>query len=165
MKSIRKSLSVTLTAIAASCFIATAQVPQLNTGVGPAISGSFNPNELPERALEFIRDYYGSHYAQSCQKDYDTENYELTMTDGTEIEFDYQGKVIEIEAPDNGAVNSEAVKSIISKDAYKRLVELGISDKIDKIEREKRGYDIELTKDSKLHEVFIGNDGKLLARK
>lgn len=165
MKSIRKSLTVTLTAIAASCFIATAQAPRLNPGVGPAISGSFNPNELPERALEFIRDYYGSHYAQSCQKDFDTENYELTMTDGTEIEFDYQGKVIEIDAPYNGVISKDAAKSIVSKDAYKRLVELGISDKIEKIEREKRGFDIELTKGSKLHEVFIGNDGKLLAQK
>lgn len=110
MKSIRKCLSVTLTAIAASCFIASAQVPRLNTGVGPAIAGSYNPNELPERALDFLRDYYGSHYAQSCEKDYMTENYELTMTDGTEIEFDYQGKVMEIDAPDHSAISKEAVK-------------------------------------------------------
>lgn len=83
MKSIRKCLSVTLTALAAGCFVASAQVPRLNPGVGPVIAGSYNPNELPERALDFLRTYYGSHYAQSCEKDYMTEDYELTMTDGT----------------------------------------------------------------------------------
>lgn len=165
MKSIKKNLSVTLAAIAAGCFIATAQVPVLNTGVGPAIAGSYNPNDLPERALEFVRDYYGSHYAKSCEKDYDSENYELTMTDGTEIEFDYSGKVIGIDAPDNAAIAPEAVKKIVSRRVYKRIEELGLSGNIEKIEREKRGYDIEMTDGSKIHEVFISNEGKLLAQK
>lgn len=165
MKSIRKCLSVTLTAIAASCFIASAQVPRLNTGVGPAIAGSYNPNELPERALDFLRDYYGSHYAQSCEKDYMTENYELTMTDGTGIEFDYQGKVMEIDAPDHSAISKEAVKNILPGKVYKKLTELGVEDKVEKIDREKRGFDIEFTDGSSLHELFITSEGKLLAQK
>lgn len=165
MKSITKCLSVTLTAIAAGCFIANAQMPVLNTGVGPAIAGSYNPNNLPERALKFVRDYYGSHYAKSCEKDYDTENYDLTMTDGTEIEFDYQGKVMEIEAPDNSVISTDAVKKIVPRDVYKKLAELGVTDQIEKIDREKRGFDINLTDGANLNELYISADGKLLAQK
>lgn len=165
MKSIRKCLSVTLTALAAGCFVASAQVPRLNTGVGPVIAGSYNPNQLPERALDFLRTYYGSHYAQSCEKDYMTEDYELTMTDGTEIEFDYQGKVMEIDAPGDSAISQDAVKKILSKEAYNKLNELGAADKVEKIEREKRGFDIELVDGSTLHELFITTEGKLIAQK
>lgn len=164
MKRITKILSVAFTAFASSCFVASAQIP-VYTGVGPAIAGSYNPNDLPEKALDFLREYYGQHYAQSCEKEYDTESYDVVMTDGTEVEFDYNGKVIEIEAPSKSAIGTDVVKKVVTDKVYKKLTELGVADKVEKIDREKRGYDIELTAGNTLHELFISSEGKLLAKK
>lgn len=164
MKRITKILSVAFAAIAASWFVASAQIPQY-TGVGPAIAGSYNPNDLPEKALDFLRTYYGQHYAQSCEKEYDTESYDVVMTDGTEVEFDYNGKVKEIDAPAKSTIGKDVVKEVVTDKVYKKLDELGVADKVEKIDREKRGYDIELADGNALHELFISAEGRLLAQK
>lgn len=165
MKRLAKTLFVALTVVAGSGLAVSAQVPELSTGVGPAVAGSYNPNKLPDDALDFLRTYYGDHYAQSCEKQYDTESYEVVMTDGTEVEFNERGRVIEIEAPDNAVIAADAVKSVVNSRVYNRLKSLGVEGKVEKIDREKRGYDIELSGNGSMTELFIAHDGKLLARK
>lgn len=167
MKRFTSTIAVAV-ALAAGSFMsinAAESVPQIEGGVMPVVSGSYNVNKLPHDALNFLRSYYGKQFVKSCDNEYATDGYEVVLRDGTEVEFDSYGRVMEVDMPDNVAMPSEAVKSILPKKAYKQLEAMGIAEKVENISREKRGFEIDIVKGNKVEELFFASDGQLLAQK
>lgn len=64
---------------------AGAQMPQ--GGPGIAVAGSVPASELPQKAREFLTKYYPQQKCASLMKDFADNEYELRMTDGTEVTF------------------------------------------------------------------------------
>ena len=138
MKRFTKFFVVALVAGAAGSFSASAQVPVINSGVGPVESLSFNVNKLPKNALKFLRAHYGDCTVVSCEDDTEDSRYEVELSNGTTVEFDYDGRVMELES-ETTALPEEAIKDLLPDDAYNKLNELGLNDNIDRYDRMKRG--------------------------
>lgn len=86
------------------------------------------------------------------------DDYEVVLTDGTEISFDRQGAWDNIETANTGAVPSALVPLAIRKHVSKNY----LSVRIVGIDKERRGYDIELSNgvDLKFDKAgnFVGYD-------
>lgn len=164
MKRFTKFFVVALVAGAAGSFSASAQVPVLNSGVEPVVSTSFNVNKLPKSALKFLRAHYGDCTVVSCEDDIEDSRYEVELSNGTTVEFDYDGRVMELES-ETTALPEDAIKDLLPDDAYSKLNELGLNDNIDKYGRMKRGYEIEVTDGQPMSELFFNHDGELIAHK
>lgn len=112
---------------------------QYSLGVGPAISGSATQSQLPKAAQKFIEKHYKDTSIRKIERDFGPETYEVELRDGTDIEFNSEGKVIEIDSPDRGrALPKDVVKDILPSKAYKRLESAGDINNVDEIEL-KRG--------------------------
>lgn len=164
MKRFTKFFVVALLAGAAGSFSASAQVPVINSGVGPVVSTSYNVNKLPKSALKFLRAHYGDCTVLSCEDNIEDGRYEVELSNGTTVEFDYDGRVMELES-ETAAIPDDAIKGLLPDDAYNKLNELGLNDNIDKYGRMKRGYEIEITDGQPMSELFFNHDGELIAHK
>lgn len=161
MKQIAKLMLAALAVVAASSFSAEAR----NRGEvkNNVALEAYNANKLPSDAKAFLRAYYGHNYLKDCEFNDDNGNYEVTMSDGTEVEFNSRGEVVEIEAADRQALSAAVIENILPADAYAKLQEMGYASKIEKIETSRKGYDIDLVKGTAVSELYFGRNGKLLA--
>lgn len=117
--------------------VATAQV---NLGVGPAIAGSATQSQLPADAQKFLQKHYKHTSIRNVEREFDTGTYEVDLADGTDIEFNSAGRVINIESSDRGpALSKDVVKDLLPAKAYKRLEADGIVSNIDEIELHRGG--------------------------
>lgn len=117
------------------------QMPRVATGVGPAVSGSVKT--LPKSALNFIVEYYPAAGITEMDKEFMTGNYEVKFEDGTEIEFDKNGKVIEIDA-DDSIIPENVVKAVVTPNVYKQIKAKNQANCIESIEKKGNGYKIEV---------------------
>lgn len=161
MKKIAKLMLAAVAVVAAgSSFSVSARSMGENSEVALE---AYNANKLPSDAKAFLRAYYGHKYLKDCEFNDDNGNYEVTMSDGTEVEFNSRGQVVEIEAADRQALSAAVIENILPSDAYAKLQEMGYASKIEKIEKDRRGYDIDLVKGTAVSELFFARDGKLVA--
>lgn len=135
------------TLIAAIALLATpsfinAQLPA--GGPGIAVAGSFDPAQLPQSAQKFLRDYYPEQQCAFCQKEYGSGEYELRMTDGTEVTFASDGKVLELDAPRGQILPAKVVKALVPEKSYKHLNDTGYLGMVDEIEFTRRGVKVSL---------------------
>mgnify|MGYP003184294881 CR=1 FL=1 len=65
--------------------------PVLYGGVGPAIAGSIDFNQLPKAARDFAQKHFKDETVIACEKEFYDNTYEVEFSDGTDIEFDAQG--------------------------------------------------------------------------
>lgn len=101
-------------------------------------------NELPSAAQTFITTNYPDETVTYCEKDYDDWSYvyDVQLSDGTRIEFDKKGEWQEIENRVEG-VKESVVPAPIWAYVTTNYTELFIVD----IEKDYRGYDVELNND------------------
>lgn len=120
---------------AGTAFVAEGQI---NGGVGPAIAGSATQSQLPQSAAKFLEKHYKGVAIRDIEREFAEGTFEVELADGTDIEFGPDGKVISIEAPDNGkALHKAVVKEILPKNAYKQLEKAGEADYVDEIDLER----------------------------
>lgn len=129
---------------------------------GIAISGSQNYSQLPEKSRMFIEKYFKSLNVKSCKKYFAKDTYEVELSNGIDIDFNANGDVVEMDAPDNFVFPVDAVKDVIPEKAYNRLVKDGYNTMVESIDfKDGRVYEIELNvsgPDTYLFDV----DGKFL---
>ena len=119
-------------ALAVLPLTAAAQLPQ--GGPGIAVAGSVSPTELPKKAQEFLSKYYPQQQCASLMKDFTDNEYELRMTDGTEITFFADGRIDEIEAPKGGILPLKVIKALLPEKSFRHLNDnsyLGMVNEID----------------------------------
>lgn len=96
-------------------------------------------SELPSEAKAFVSEYFPSASIVSARKD--KNEYEVTLSEGTRIEFDKKGVWQDVDAALGKTVPSGFYPASI--DEYISATTEGIG--INEISKEKRGYDVELT--------------------
>lgn len=114
------------------------------SGVGPAVSGSTPVEMIPIDGIRFIVENYPAEGIVSMEKEYASNKYEVKLTDGTELEFDSKGNLVEIDAADNKDIPESVVQSILPPKAYQALKNNGIAAYVDGIEVVKDGYKIDM---------------------
>lgn len=99
-------------------------------------------NKLPQQARNFLTKHYSGEQITSATMDKDLfdATYDVSLNDGTKVEFTNKGEWTEICSPRNGFVPVSAVPDRIA--AYVR--QHYPTAKIRKIEREYRNYEVEL---------------------
>lgn len=139
---------------------------QLLRGVGPAISGSVKYNDIPREAREFMKKHFKGVKIASMQKEYADSDYDVTFADGTEIEFNAQGQVVEIEAHEK-ALKQDIVKDILPKAAFDELVRNNVQAAVRKIDVDKTVYEVKFIKKEnvRVSEMKFDTNGKLLKSK
>ncbi|MCM1076616.1 MAG: PepSY-like domain-containing protein [Bacteroides sp.] len=125
---------------------ATAQVPNI-TGGSPGIvmSGSANYSQLPKKAKAFIEKHFKDVGVQKCERYFAKGKYEVELLNGVDLEFNTEGIITEIDAPDNNVLPVTIVKDVMPHKAYERLEKDGLTGNVETIEF-KRGkiYEVEL---------------------
>lgn len=101
-------------------------------------------NQLPSSVKVFVRNNFKGKSIIYAEKDFKT--YECRLSDGTKVEFTKKGDWKKVDSNDMTAVPSALVPTIIMK--YVHCTFPGAS--ITKIEKERYGYDIELSNDLEL---------------
>ncbi len=133
---------IVLTALAALSATSYAQIPQ--GGPGIAIAGSVPPSELPQKAQDFLRKYYPDQQCASLVKEFSDNEYELRMTDGTEITFLADGRIDEIEAPRGQILPLKVVKDLLPEKSYAHLNDNGYLGMVNEIDYKANGYKVSL---------------------
>lgn len=110
-------------------------------GVGPAVSGSATVSQLPSAAQKFIATHDGE--VVKIEKDFNPVEYDVVLADGIEIEFDVNGIVTEIDAPDGGVLGADVVKDVVPQKAMKKLKEIGADNLVTEVKRTKGGFDVD----------------------
>ncbi len=101
---------------AAAVFSAGAQrqpVPRINGGVAPVEAVSMNFRSLPENAQTFVNELFPTTMVASVTNDVADREYEVKMSDGYEITFDYNGNWLEVETPDNVMLPSSVLNKLV----------------------------------------------------
>lgn len=143
-----------ITRILAACLIAGAatvsataadpNVPLRFVTPGPVIAGSVDMSQLPADAVKYLDKYFNGVKAMEIDREYLAGKYDVQMADGTEIDFDSKGKVVEIDAPDGYALDVTLLKSILPADAVKFLEKNRQACMVEKVERKRSTYEVDL---------------------
>lgn len=117
---------------------------------------SITTDVLPAQAKEFIRQYFPAANVVSAVKDHD--EYEVTLSEGTHIDFDMKGEWKDVEAAIGKTIPSGFYPEAIDTYVSTNFEGVGINE----ISKERRGYDVELVTGTDLmfdsEGTFIGVD-------
>lgn len=125
------------------------QAPALPSGVGPAMSGSADFDALPRNAQTFIHDLFPETAVAKVENDFADREYEVTMTDGSEVTFNYDGQWLQIEAPDGATLPSSSLTAIMPEDVVlttlgsDTLRNGGVIDYVEEVTLTPEGYLVE----------------------
>ncbi|MBD5356023.1 MAG: hypothetical protein HDR88_03320 [Bacteroides sp.] len=121
------------------------QAQSIGGGPGIAMVGSANISQLPDKAKSFIDKHFKDIAVKTCEKYFAKGKYEVELVNGIDLDFNTQGEVIEIDAPDNAVLSPTVVKEILPHKAYSRLEQSGYINSIESIEFKKgKVYEVEL---------------------
>ncbi|WP_424494333.1 PepSY-like domain-containing protein [Salinimicrobium sp. GXAS 041] len=78
-----------------------------------------NTSKLPANAQDFINQYFSSASVSEVKENakwqiWESEKFDVILSDGTEIDFDEDGNVLEIDSPNNQAIPAAALPSKIT---------------------------------------------------
>ncbi len=110
-------------------------------------------SQLPSKATEFITQFFPSEKIYSSQKDKD--KYEVTLSNGTEIEFNKDGEWIDVDAADGMTIPSGFYPVEIDNYLSQYFEGQGINE----ITKVKRGYEVELITNT---EILFDLDGSFI---
>lgn len=129
-------------ALAMACGVTTASA---QGGPGLVIQGSQTVEKLPSKAKAFINKHFKDVAVTKCQEYFAKGKYEVELRNGVDLEFDRNGKILEIDAPDNTTLAASVVKDILPSNAWKRLEKQGLTTSVESIEfRRGKVYEVEL---------------------
>lgn len=98
---------------------------QLMGGPGIAISGTATKSQLPANAQQFLDNNYANDAITSCKQDYVKGTSNVTLADGTKIEFDKNGKVRDITSGQNQPLSEGVLMSVLPEKTLIHLAEVG----------------------------------------
>lgn len=94
---------------------ATAQdkLPVINGGVGPVTAISSDVSTLPAKAQSFINELFPNVAVAKVTNDVADREYEVDMANGYEVKFNYEGKWLEVDTPDNATFPSSMLPRLM----------------------------------------------------
>lgn len=69
--------------------------------------------DLPAPAQDFLNRYFPGVAVAKAKNDFKDRRYEVTLADGAEVDFDYNGNWIEVEAPDGATLPSSTLAALL----------------------------------------------------
>ena len=117
---------------------------------------AISAHKLPGEAQKFLKTHYANNKVVTAVHDKDiTDNdYTVVLDDGTKIEFDASGKWESVKSR-SGKIAAGIVPDKIAGYVAEHYPSIGI----EKIERKRYGYEVELTNDL---DMKFGSDGRFL---
>lgn len=102
-------------------------------------------NQIPLAARNFINQHFTNPQVTHIKIDSEvlSKNYEVLLTNGTEIDFDSKGNWVEVDAK-KGKVPATIIPSFVTNYLKNNNFE---TEFVTKIERDRRGYEVELNTD------------------
>lgn len=160
-------IAAAVAAISFAGLNANAQAPQYGTTPGIVVAASQDVSKLPKKAKKFINKYFDGVSVANCEQNFAKGEYDVTLANGVDIEFNSKGDVKEIDAPDNCYIAPDLSKELLHDSAFAHLESQGLLSKVESIEF-KRGRAVEVTVDVpnpapdtyiySVEGVFIGTD-------
>lgn len=142
----------------------TSSVRNMQGGPGIVVAASQNYNKLPKQAQSFLNRHFKGANVVKCEQYFTKNRYEVELSNGVDVEFDNNGKIVEIDAPDNQCLPAAAVKEVLHKRAYDRLVKDGLANKVESVEFNKRGKACEIEFSIPEPDLYIFDiDGNFIA--
>ena len=102
--------------------------------IGSSTSSGTSISDLPQPALKFLSNYYNGVNVTKVKREHVPGPFEVTMADGSEIEFDTAGRILEIEAPDNAILRPRLVRYLIGRKMYDELRSNRQTDKVESVD-------------------------------
>lgn len=93
----------------------------VNPNHGPIESTSIAVAALPNRALNFIDTYYPGIDVSTMTESYIPKTYQVTMNNGTVIDFDAQGYMMKVVAPEGQTLPVALLQGEMSRRAFEEL--------------------------------------------
>lgn len=160
MKQVKSILAALVIMAGAGSAVAQNQV--FYEGVGPVVAGSVSTANLPKNANKYINRYFSDQNVIEVEKEFLDNEYDVKLSSGIELTFNKRGHIIEIDAPDNLALNEKTVRSLLPGNAYEYLYKNKYSSNIETVKKTRQGYEVDLN-DSVDTEIFFAKDGSLVA--
>ncbi len=137
------AIAVALTA--ATPIVSAQQLNNVNGGPGIAISGSVDTAQLPKPAKDFIKKHFPGIAIKETDRSFLSGEYDVDLVDGTDLEFNSKGEIIEVEAGRNRVLSSRLLKELLPDKAYKELERRGNINNVETVKKDSRkGYKVEL---------------------
>ena len=105
-----------------------------DTTPGLLLSGSCNVASLPKTARNFLNRHFKGIAVKKCTHDYAEAVFKVKLTNGVDIEFGNDGKVIEIESAKHTCLTDAIIKETVPPKMYKYLKENKVADHVESIE-------------------------------
>lgn len=91
----------------------SAAVARVYQGPGPVMAASALPSQLPQKAKDFLAEYFPGYKIEDVENDFADQKYEVDLADGVDVEFDYQGNWVKIDAPDGAMLPSSTLAALV----------------------------------------------------
>lgn len=159
-----KIIAAIAIALAATPSIASAQqLNSVNGGPGIAIAGSIDTAQLPKPAKDFIKKHFPGIAIKETERSFISGEYDVDLVDGTELEFNSKGEIIEVEAGHNRVLSMRLLKELLPDKAYKELERRGNINNVETVKKDSRkGYKVEL-RDVDLDDYRFDIEGVLIS--
>lgn len=119
---------------------AAMQVPPGYTGIGPVVQGSVSFDNIPAKSRKFLQKNCDGHAIVKCEKQFASGDYEISLADGIDMEFDAKGNMTEIEAPDGYSLSPQLLRAVVPGKLYRLLEHNGFEQSIEAVHRDRAGY-------------------------
>lgn len=121
----------------------TIGLPQSDPGI--AVAGSVESAQLPKPAKDFIKKHFPGVAIRDSERNFLSGEYDVDLVDGTDLEFNSKGEIIEIEAGKRHVLSQRLLKEILPGKAYKELERRGNLNNVETVKKDSRkGYKVEL---------------------
>lgn len=160
MKATLKILGLGFVMSLGTMFMAQAQ--SIYTGIGPAVAEGVSNARLPKVARKYISEHFNGVGIAKADKDFLSGEYDVKMDDGTELEFNKEGQIIEIDAPDGYVLSLRILQSILPDRAIESLRSLKSVQFVTSVEKTAIGYTAEIASNDDMEYQF-NNHGELVS--
>lgn len=116
----------TAPAICAQNNILPDQPINIQGGPGIAVSMSSSQSELPAEAQKFLQTIYSRDAVGPVTFNAIKNQYKVVVGNGTQITFNKEGKVKDIQAPRGESLPQRAVQAVLSSKVFKHLVDANL---------------------------------------
>lgn len=130
---------------------------------GTVVAGSYDYDKIPEKAKTFISENFKGINVMRVEKESDSNTYEVTMQNGVEVEFTYNGEVKEIDGH-YSPLSANLVKVILPSAAYDTLTAKTLHENVREIDVEgyKGYYEVKFVRGSSTKEIKFDLKGNIL---
>ena len=117
-----------------------AQVPPGYTGIGPVVQGSVDFESIPGKSRKFLQKNCDGHAIVKCEKQFSTGDYEISLADGIDMEFDAKGNMVDIEAPDGYSLSPQLLRAVVPGKLFRLLEHNGFQQSVESVHHDRAGY-------------------------